>query len=211
MSSNEWFARRTAGAPRLGVLGVVVSLALACTAAPPNATGPGSSPSAAASTGESLPPGASPTPAATSPLYGQPPPVDPCSLLTDGEVRTVLSESTTRAPQETSGGAAASCIYTTDKPLSRVAVTVIKTVQTPLGFARRRETFGNAVRTIPAMGDGAYVIIFGGTVTVTVLKDGVELYIDVSKDGRIGEQILEPALALMERAVTRFPTASPAP
>lgn len=195
-------------------LGLVCSLAMvtvACTAAPPRATGGATSPPVSASASASLPPGVSPGPEATSPLYGEPPPVDPCSLLTDGEVRTVLSESTTRTSQETSGGAAASCIYTTDKPLSRVAVTVIKTVQTPLGFARRRETFGNAVRTIPAMGDGAYVIIFGGTVTVTALKDGVELYIDVSKDGRGVEQILEPALALMERAVTRFPTASPAP
>jgi hypothetical protein len=86
-----------------------------------------------------------------------------------------------------------------------VAVTVVKTPQTAVGYARRKEAFGTRVQDVPDLGNGVYTLIFGPNVTVTALKGGIELYIDVAKDRRAGGEIREPALALMERALTRVP------
>lgn len=180
-------------------------VATACTSTPPPSRSPsrGAGDSAPA---ESATPGASGSPSPTSPLFGQPPPVDPCSLVTAEEASTVLEKPVSATSQETSGGAASSCIYSAEEPRTRVAVTVTKNPQTPVGYTRRRESFGERAVVIPDLGNGVYTLVFGPNVTVTALKGDIEFYIDVAKDPRTGGQIVEPALALMERALTRVPT-----
>lgn len=131
--------------------------------------------------------------------------MDPCLLVKAEEASTVLESPVSGTTQETSGGAAFSCIYPTDDARTRVAVTVVKTPQTPVGYARRKESFGTRVRDFPDLGNGVYTVILGPNVTVSALKGGIEFYIDVAKDRRAGSEILEQAVGLMERALTRVP------
>ncbi len=192
-------APRPACAVALALAAVI--LAGACTATPPRPSqdAPGSDPGSSA-------PAVTSSVSPTSPLFGQPPPVDPCLLVTAAEASIVLEKPVSGAREETSGGAASSCIYSTDEARTRVAVTVVKTPQTPVGYTRRKQSLGQRAQDIPDLGNGVYTVIFGPNVTVTALKGGIEFYIDVAKEPRSGGQIREPALALMERALTRVPT-----
>ncbi|MBA3308007.1 MAG: hypothetical protein H0T04_04895 [Chloroflexi bacterium] len=155
--------------------------------------------------GSTATPGASPT----SPLSGQPAPVDPCGVLDFREIQTVLEGPFTTARQETSGGAAASCIFGSEDGESRIAVTVVKAPVTLPEFQERMRSFGDRAVPVTDLGVPTGLVIFGPTATAYALRDDVQIYIDLVKEDRTGGQITEPLLALMERALSRFPGASP--
>lgn len=200
--------RRPAGRRRrsLGLLLVSATtlLTAACTSNPTTSRvsgPPGGSP--ALSPGGSS--AVSPTTSATSPLFGQPAPVDACEALDPREVQTVLEGPFTMAAQETSGGAAASCIFTSEDGESRIAVTVIKAPVTLPEFEERMRAFGDRAVPVTDLGVPAGMVVFGPTASVYALVEHVEFYIDLLKKDRTGGQITASALALMERALSRFP------
>lgn len=180
----------------LTFLAIPLLFVLACTSTPDGSPAPASS-----AAGSSA---ASPTARATSPLFGQPPPLDPCELLLPTEIQSVLEGPFLTTEQETSRGAAYSCIYETEDRQHRIAVTVRKPPMTLDEFTERMEQFDQRARPITDLGSPAVVVVFGGTATVYALHEDVQFYIDVVKEGRTGGEIAPLALGLTERALARL-------
>lgn len=204
---------RPGGQPRrpIGLLLVFATMILsaACTSNPTTSPIPGS-PQGSPATSPDGTSATTPNASATSPLFGQPAPVDPCEVLDPRELQTVLEGAFTIAAQETSGGAAASCIFASEDDESRVAVTVIKAPVTLPEFQDRMRAFGDRAVPVTDLGVPTGLVIFGATASVYALVEDVEIYIDLVKEDRTGGQITGPVLALMERALSRIP-GGPAP
>ncbi|MDQ3554816.1 MAG: hypothetical protein M3395_10500 [Chloroflexota bacterium] len=198
---------------RLTLLALALILASACTAVPqvspttdgspsPGSPGPDGSPATGSST-----PSASATAGPTSPLFGQPPPLDPCELLLPTEIQSVLEGPYFITEQESSRGAAYTCIYESEDRTNRVAVTVRKPPVTLEQFIQRMEGFGDRATAVTDLGVPAALVVFGPTATVYALHDDVQFYIDVAHTGRTGGDISPLALGLMERALFRLEAA----
>lgn len=182
--------------PLVVLLAFAVLMVSACTSPEPDISpGPGS------------PAPESPSVRPTSPLFGQPPPVDPCELLLATEIQSVLEGPFLTTEQETSRGAAYSCIYETEDRENRIAVTVRKPPMTLDEFIERMEQFEERATAIDDLGAPAVLVVFGPTATVYALRDDVQLYIDVVRADRTGGEISPLALGLMERALARFDAA----
>lgn len=192
-------------APRPGArfarVAATVLLLSACAATPDaspagsGSAGPGS-PSAGASA-----PAETGDPRPTSPLFGQPPPLDPCELLLPTDIQTALGGPFLITEQETSRGAAYSCIFETQSGADRVAVTVRKEPVTLEEYTQRMEAFGDRATPVTDLGQPAALVVFGPTASVYVLREDVQFYIDVVRANRTGGDIANIALALMERAL----------
>jgi len=204
--------RRPVGQPRpIGPLLVLATMILstACTSNPTTSPVP-DSPQGSPATSPGASSAATPNASATSPLFGQPAPVDPCEVLDPREIQTVLEGPFMIAAQETSGGAAASCVFTSEGGESRVAVTVIKAPVTLPEFQGTMRAFGDRAVPVTDLGVPTGLVIFGPTASVYALVEDLEIYIDLVKEDRTGGQITGPVLALMERALSRIP-GGPAP
>ncbi len=184
---------------KLAILAIPVLLLSACTSTPEGSPTLGSLAASGA-----LTPAASPAPRETSPLFGQPPPLDPCELLLPTEIQSVLEGPFLTTEQETSRGAAYSCIYETEDRGNRIAVTVRKPPVTLDEFTERMEQFDRRATPITDLPAPAVLVVFGPTATVYVLHENVQFYIDVVREGRTGGEIAELALGLTERALARL-------
>lgn len=180
-------------------------LASACTAAPQvsptpdGSPGPGSPPAPGSSA-----PAASATAGPTSPLFGQPPPLDPCELLSPIDIQTVLQGPYFDTEQESSRGASYTCIFESEDREDRIAVTVRKPPVTLEEFIQRMEGFGDRATAVTDLGGPAALVVFGPTATVYALRDDVQFYIDVVRGDRPGGEVSPLALGLMERALARL-------
>ena len=195
--------------PRPTLLAMLLLVAAACAAVPQVSPSPSRSPDAVSPAAASSAP-ASPTAGPTSPLFGQPPPLDPCELLLPTEIQSVLEGPYFTMEQESSRGAAYTCIYESEDRTNRVAVTVRKPPVTLDEFIRRMEGFSDRATAVTDLAVPAALVVFGPTATVYALREGVQFYIDVAHTGRAGGEISPLALGLMERALFRLEAADAA-
>lgn len=184
--------------PLVVLLAMSLLIASACDSSPDGSPDAGSPAPGSSTPAETREPGP------TSPLFGQPPPLDPCQLLHATEIQSVLEGGFLTTEQETSRGAAYSCIYETEDRENRVAVTVRKPPMDLEEFIERMEEFGDRARGIDDLSEPAVLVVFGPTATVYTLRDGVQFYIDVVRANRSGGDIAPLALGLMERALARL-------
>ncbi|MDQ3492043.1 MAG: DUF3558 family protein [Chloroflexota bacterium] len=195
-------------APRPGTrfarMAATVLLLSACTATPDASPGESGSPGPGSPSAGASAPTATREPGPTSPLFGQPPPLDPCELLLPTEIQSVLEGPYFTTEQESSRGAAYTCIFETESREDRVAVTVRKPPVTLEEFIRRMEGFGERATAITDLGGPAASVVFGPTATVYTLHEDVQFYIDVVRGDRPGGEISPLALGLMERALARL-------
>ena len=190
--------------PRPTLLAMLLLVAAACAAVPQVSPSPSRSPDAVSPAAASSAPAASPTAGPTSPLFGQPPPLDPCELLLPTEIQSVLEGPYFTMEQESSRGAAYTCIYESEDRTNRVAVTVRKPQVTLDEFIQRMEGFDDRATAVTDLAVPAALVVFGPTATVYALREGVQFYIDVAHTGRSGGEISPLALGLMERALFRL-------